>query len=344
MVARPRAGGGGIVLFVAAIIAAGVAVGFFVRLMPVEATQEARQIDQLFSAMLGIATTIFLLVEGMLVYSAFRFRRRKGDSDDGPPIHGSTRLEIAWTIVPALVAIWLGVYSYQILAVIQAPRPEALTVEVTARQFQWQFRYPENGVVSPHLHVPRGQAVRLRLRSEDVIHSFWVPAFRVKQDALPQRDLDVYFTAHTNGEYPVVCAELCGAGHARMGLTSVVIVEEQADFEVWIAQQAGAKPDDPRIELFNVAYGCNACHALQAARATGQIGPDLNGIGARAAARVEGLAAEEYIRQSILEPNAFIAPECPQGACAAGVMPQDFDTRMAPGDLDAIVSLLLEQQ
>jgi cytochrome c oxidase subunit 2 len=331
-------------LFAVAIIGAGVAVGLFARLMPAEASVEAGQVDVLFNSMLGIAATIFLLVEGVLLYSAFRFRRKRGEQGDGPPIHGSNRLEVAWTIVPAIIVIWLGVYSYQVLDQLQSPRPDAMVVEVTARQFQWQFRYPDTGVISNDLHVPQGQAVRLKLKSEDVIHSFWVPAFRIKQDAMPLRDTVTFFTANAVGEYPVVCAELCGAGHGAMGLSSHVVVQSPADFEAWMTEQAGAAPGDPRVALFSVTYGCGACHALSAANAAGQIGPNLDGIGTRAASRVAGLSAEEYLRQSILEPNAFISPDCPNGACQPGIMPQDFHTRMPPADLDALVSLLAEQK
>jgi cytochrome c oxidase subunit 2 len=338
-----RTAGLAAVIFALVIIASGVAVGFFVRLMPQAASTEAGQIDILYSSMLGIAAAIFLLVEGLLIFAAFRFRRKPGDDTDGPPVHGSNRLELAWTVVPAVIVIWLGVYSYQVLTELQTPRPNAMLVEVTARQFQWQFRYPDTGVISNDLYVPQGQAVRLKLHSEDVIHSFWVPAFRIKQDAMPLRDTETFFTASALGEFPIVCAELCGAGHAQMGLTNRVIVQSPADFDAWMAEQAGAQPGDPAVALFNTTYACGSCHALDAANAAGQIGPDLNGIGARAAGRVPGLSAEDYLRQSILEPNVFLAPECPTGACAPGLMPQDFATRMPPPDLDALVAFLLQQ-
>jgi cytochrome c oxidase subunit 2 len=340
-----RAAGPGAAIFALVILITGIVVGRYVPLMPVAASSQAEQVDLLFNTMLGIAVVIFLLVEGALVYSVFRYRRKKGEAGDGVPIHGSNRLEFAWTVIPALIVLWLGAYSYQILAQIRTPPLDPLTVEVTSRQFQWEFHYPEAGITSNDLHVPDGKAIQLKIKSEDVIHSFWVPAFRVKQDAFPMRETEIYFTANIPGEYRVVCAELCGVGHAKMGLTSYVVVQSQLDFDAWIADQqaAAGKPPDP-VALFT-KYGCVTCHTLTAAGATGLIGPDLNGIGTNAGTRVPGLSAEDYIRQSILSPNAFIAPKCPSGPCPSpSLMPLDFAERMPKSHLDALVNILLQQK
>jgi cytochrome c oxidase subunit 2 len=339
-----RAAGPGAAVFALVILIAGVFVGLLVRLMPVEASGRAGQVDLLFHTMLGFAASIFLLVEGILVFLAFRFRRKKGEDGDGVPLHGSNRLEVAWTIMPSLIVLWLGIYSYQILTQIETPPSDALTVEVISRQFQWEFRYPEFDITSPDLYLPQDKPVRLKITSADVIHAFWVPAFRVKQDAVPRHEAEVFFTANKAGKYRVVCAELCGAGHARMGLISYVVVQSQSEFDKWVADQLAAAggPPDP-LALF-AKYGCNACHTLTAAGATGLVGPSLDGIGTRAETRVSGQSAEDYVRESILNPNAFLVPECPAGACQPGVMPQDFGTRMPQSHLDALVKFLLEQK
>jgi cytochrome c oxidase subunit 2 len=341
---KHRTAGPGAAMFALVILLAGVLIGRYVRLTPAEASIRAGQVDLLFNTMLGIAAAIFLLVEGILVVAAIRYRRKKGDDGDGLPIHGSHRLEIAWTLVPTLIVLWLGVYSYQIFAQIRTPPQDAMTVEVISRQFQWEFRYPEAHIIANDLYLPEGQAVRLRIRSEDVLHSFWVPEFRVKQDAIPMRETEVYFTPHAVGRYRVVCAELCGVGHARMGLISHVVVQSRTDFDAWVAEQqaAAGRPPDP-VTLF-ARYGCNACHALAVAGAEGQVGPSLDGIGTLAATRLPGVPAEAYIRQSILDPDAFIAPECPTGPCPAGVMPRDFAVRLPPPHLDALVNFLLQQR
>lgn len=231
-----RAAGPGAAIFTLVVLGAGVLVGSTVNLTPPLASMQSVMVDGLFNTMLGIAAAIFLLVEGVLLYAVLRFRRRPGHEGEGVPIHGSNRLEVAWTVIPALIVFWLAVYSSQILVQLHRVPADALLVQVTARQFNWEFEYPQYGVRSPELHVVEAQPVSLELHSTDVIHSFWVPAFRIKQDALPGMTTRTTFTARMPGRYPVVCAELCGAGHAIMH--SAVIVHDRADFEAWL-QEAG---------------------------------------------------------------------------------------------------------
>ncbi len=232
-----RSAGPGAALFTLLVLAAGILVGRYVDLMPMSATLEAAVIDRLFSIMLGIAFAIFLLVEGVLLYAVLRFRRRKGHEGEGVPIHGSNRLELAWTFIPALIVFWLSAVSAQVIFRLDAQPEDALQVRVVARQFSWQFEYPKYGVSSDQLNLPIDVPVELELISMDVIHSFWVPAFRLKQDALPMRETRLIFTASAVGEYSVVCAELCGAGHALM-LTRVVVQESEA-FATWLAEGSG---------------------------------------------------------------------------------------------------------
>lgn len=232
-----RSAGPGAALFTLLVLAAGILVGRYVDLMPSAATFEAAVVDRLFSIMLGIAFAVFLLVEGVLLYAVLRFRRRKGEEGEGVPIHGSNRLELAWTFIPALIVFWLASVSAQVIFRLDAQPQDALQVRVVARQFSWQFEYPDRGVTSAELNVPIGVPVVLNLISMDVIHSFWVPAFRLKEDALPMRETRVNFTASAVGKYPVVCAELCGAGHALM--LSRVVVQEPEAFATWLAEGSG---------------------------------------------------------------------------------------------------------
>lgn len=227
-----RAAGPGAAIFTLLVLGAGILVGSTVKLTPPLASTQSLLVDGLFNTMLGIAAAIFLLVEGVLLYAVLRFRRRPERTGEGIPIHGSNRLEFAWTFIPALIVFWLAVYSSQIIVQLHETPADSLVVQVTARQFSWQFDYPEYGIRSTELHVPAGRPVALELTSLDVIHSFWVPAFRIKQDALPERTTRTTFTARMEGHFPVVCAELCGAGHAVM--RSVVIVHQPADFEAWL--------------------------------------------------------------------------------------------------------------
>ncbi len=232
-----RTAGPGAALFTLLVLGAGILVGRYVNLMPPAATVEAVIVDRLFSTMLGIAFAIFVLVEGVLLYAVLRFRRRSGHEGEGVPIHGSNRLELAWTFIPALIVFWLSAVSGQVIFRLDAPPDDALRVRVVAQQFTWQFEYPEYGITSTELNVPVDVPVELEVISRDVIHSFWVPAFRLKEDALPMRETHMTFTASTVGEYPVVCAELCGAGHAIM--RTQVHVQTQEEFAGWLAEAGG---------------------------------------------------------------------------------------------------------
>ncbi len=197
---------------------------------------QAEMVDGLYRSMLGIAASIFLLVEGGLVYAVIKFRRSPTRQGEGEPIYENSQLEVAWTLIPALIVIWLAIHSAQILVKLHQTPADSLAVHVTAQQFSWQFEYPQYGIRSSELHVAEGMPVALELSSVDVIHSFWVPAFRIKQDAFPGRTTSTTFTAVLTGQFPVVCAELCGPGHSIM--RSQVVVHDRAGFESWL-QEAG---------------------------------------------------------------------------------------------------------
>ena len=327
-------------------VVAGIAVGITNPFLSDAASTQGTLIDDLFSVTLGIATTVFVIVQGLLLYSIIRFGREPDDDTDALPIRGNTRLEILWTAVPAIIVVFIGLFSYRVLAEIERPRADELVVEVTALQYAWQFYYPDQDLKADELHIPVDRQVRLKLRSKDVIHSFWVPDFRMKKDAMPDRVTETFITGDKLGTYPIVCAELCGAGHAVM--RSQVVVESDADFQEWLASQGGAVQQaaqaaaaDPLVagkQAFNT-YACNACHALADAGAAGQIGPKLDGIGSRAGTAVAGQSAEEYLRTSILKPNAFGVSGYP-----ANVMPQDYGLRMSDTDLAALVAYMLAQK
>lgn len=322
-------------------VVAGLVVGINNPLLSRSAAREGSQIDQLFSLTLGIATVVFVIVQGFLVYSIVRFGRQPGDETDGPPVRGNTKLEFFWTLIPALTIFFVGFMSYGTLANIERPAQDALVVEVKAFQFAWQFYYPDQDITATELHVPIDRQIHLKLRSNDVVHSFWVPAMRVKKDAMPDRVTETFITATEPGSYPIVCTELCGAGHAVM--RSQLVVTSDADFRAWLAGQqkaataAAGSPADPLAkgrQVFN-ASGCNACHALKDANAAGAIGPKLDGIGTTAATLEPGKSAEEYLRASIVKPNEYVVEGFP-----ANVMPQDYGQRIAAQDLDALVQYL----
>jgi cytochrome c oxidase subunit 2 len=258
-------------------------------LMPVEASADAVLVDGLFDTMMIVGTGIFLLVEGILVICLFKFRRREGDTTDGPPIAGNIPLEILWTAIPVVIVLVIGVYSFEIYRIEGGFDPEAadqspvqvamvtdgmtaplvpappvhhhqhlalgvgatpdrletapdLTVNVLGMQYAWIFTYPDSGVTTGELHVPADKDVKLVIKAQDVLHAFWLPQFRLKQDAIPGQDAELRFTPKRVGEYPIVCAELCGPYHGAMG--SKLYVQEPDDYDKWLQEQVASQIDN----------------------------------------------------------------------------------------------------
>ncbi|WP_287128649.1 cytochrome c oxidase subunit II [Candidatus Cyanaurora vandensis] len=246
-------------LFGVAIILISIWYGGNSGLLPVEGSEESRMIDSLFRTMLIIATAIFLFVQGLLVYSLFKFRQKPGDTTDGPPIHGSIPLEVLWTAIPTALVLYVSILSYDVsgkLAVggsgglgcsvdcplveqVANPTGKELIVDVIAQQYGWTFQYSGYSTEVGEMHIPAGREVIVNLKSKDVLHAFWVPAFRVKQDIIPGRITRLKFTATKTGEYPLRCAELCGAYHGIMN--SVVYVDEPKAFEAWVNKELAVK-------------------------------------------------------------------------------------------------------
>lgn len=312
-------------------------------ILPQQASAEAVKVDELFTTLLLLGGAVFLLVHGLLIYSIFRFRKKADDTTDGPPIHGNVTLEIVWTIIPSIIVIFLAIISYDVWVTNTAPKEnenmvngETVPIHATGLRFAWSFTYdtPEvdiNGepitITSDILNVYAGQNVNISMTTPDVIHSFWIPAMRVKQDLLPGRTTEIRFTpiAPEEGfqyedefggaynEYRVVCTELCGGGHGQMFTFVRVYETEEAYLQGFYEPTVASlvePPEDPVLlgeqVLSSGAYPCANCHVLDAQGWAGLTGPTLNGIGSRAARRVSGLAAEEYIMQSIRQPNAHI--------------------------------------
>jgi cytochrome c oxidase subunit 2 len=213
----------------------------------VQASAEADNIDRLLDIAIVLSSFVFSVVMVMLGYCILRWRAKPGDESDGEPIHGNTRLEIAWTAIPTVIVAFLGVISWIELDNIEAKEPDRLKVTVTAQQFAWDFAYEEAGVASDEMHVPVGRQLDLELRALDVLHSFWVPEWRIKRDLVPGApgasiDDDVVVTPDKEGEFSVICTEFCGTGHATMRVK--VVVESEAEFEKWLSEQDPIPPED----------------------------------------------------------------------------------------------------
>ena len=252
-----------------ALVLGGLWIGQTINLLPIDASVNAPIYDELFKVLFTIGIILFVGITGLLIFSLIRFRRRSDQIGDGVAIEGNLPLEIFWTAVPAIVVLFVGLYSYDIydrmggmvplahdhMGGMQEERvwggissgsvgseiiPDVLPIEVTAMQFAFLFHYPDGDITAGELHVPADRPVTLRMESKDVIHAFWVPEFRLKQDIIPGQPTQLSFTATRPGRYPIVCAELCGPYHG--GMRSTVVVDEADEWQTWFSSNAKPSP------------------------------------------------------------------------------------------------------
>ena len=356
--------------------AIGIPVALAVPWFPSDASRQAHNIHTLYDVLLIASVPVFVLVETVVLFSVWKFRMRPGQEEmDGPPIHGNTRLEVVWTAVPAILIVALCTYAYTVLRSNENSKSNEMTVNVTARQFAFEFSYPTGPgkqVVSPVLYLPEGRPVVFKLHALDVIHSFFVPNFSEKLDAVPGITTTVRVTPTRLGSYPVECTELCGAGHSLMRAAVRVVSPET--FQKWLSSQKpngpppvgtpppnAAQPGVPGAAsaaassssssssgsstasqtsaaagkaVFTGSAGCGSCHTLAAAGTTGTVGPNL-GTSIVPDAKKAGMPVKAFIMDSILKPNSFIAP-----GYGPNVMPQTFAQTLTPTQVQALVNFI----
>jgi cytochrome c oxidase subunit 2 len=280
-------------------------------------------IDSLFRTIFWWALGVFVVVEAALLYVLFRYRERPG-AGEPKHVHGSTLLELAWTLAPAVVLVFIAVPTIQTIFKTDGTAPDgALEIEVIGHQWWWEFRYPEYGITTANeMHVPQGRPVALLMTSADVIHSFWVPKLGGKRDLMPRRTTRLAFTPDSVGDFYGQCAEFCGASHANMRFR--VMVDGAAEFEAWVRQEQAPPVSTDSLtdlarqgaELFaNPAKTCMACHMVQGITA-GVLGPNLTHVGSRStiAAGIlpnteEGLA--RWLRDPVGEKPGSLMPKPP---------------------------------
>jgi cytochrome c oxidase subunit 2 len=220
-----------------------------------DASEQRNPIDTLFDVMIVLSSFVFSIVVVMLAYAVWKFRARPGDEGDGEPIHGNTKLEIAWTLIPTIIVLFGAGYSWVVLNDIEAEASDAMPLNVIGQQYKWTFEYPEvqtgesdgqpTFLTSDELHVPVDRQLEVRMEALDVIHSFWVPEWGIKRDAVPsgaggdEIDNEFVVTPDEEGNYSLICTELCGIGHATMRAS--VVVESQAEFDRWVSEQRRAQ-------------------------------------------------------------------------------------------------------
>jgi cytochrome c oxidase subunit 2 len=331
----------------------GIALGLVIDWFPTQGSTQAEKIDTFWDVLIICSVPVFVLVTTVVLYAALEFRVRPGEEHlDGPPIHGNTRLEVVWTAVPAIMLVALCSYAYIVLHDIEKAPAKALGAErqvtVNGQQFTWTFDYNEGGkkFSSAQLYVPEGRSVKFNVRTRDVLHDFWVPAWRMKIDAVPGITTNYRVTPNRLGTWPVVCAELCGLGHAFMRQTAHVV--SQAQFDQWVtkmttraatpAPAAGGSGQPAAVdakalftqgETTSGATACGGCHKLADAGTNGGVGPDLDTV-------LKGKDAA-FIKQSIENPNAEIAK-----GFNANIMPDNYGKLLSPAEIDGLVKYLEE--
>jgi cytochrome c oxidase subunit 2 len=320
------------------VVAGGIAAAVAVLLpwLPTPASREAGRIDFVIWFVIVICIVIFAIVAAVLTYSIVRFRVPPDDESDGPPIHGHTGLEIVWTIVPTLLVTSIAIVSAVVLSQNDAQGSDVLHVDVTAQQFAWTFSYPDaHNLTISELRLPKDRSVLLTLHAKDVIHSFWVPEFGQKQDTVPGLTTTLHITPDRLGTFPVICTELCGLGHALMRSQAVVMTP--AAFDAWLRKQGQAQSSGNAAVSGKAVFddnACGSCHTLAAAGATGKVGPDLDKLPQEA--QQAGTPLETFVRESITDPNKYVAPGFPQN-----VMPPTYGSSLSKAQLDALVQYLV---
>ena len=306
-------------------------------LMPIQASTQAVTIAQLFNVELMIISFLFSLIIVFLVYSIVVFRRKSGDEEEGRHITGSTPLEITWTIIPLITVLYISYLGSQNLAEILRKDPQALEIKVTAGQWYWSFEYPAYGLTSNQLYVPVNQQIHLTMTSKDVIHSFWVPEFRVKQDVRPGANLvkELRINPIKLGTYPILCNQLCGGAHAYM--TSKVNVLTSQDFQTWVSSQMAASTANPadRGQKLATTSGCVGCHSVDGKNSIGPTWAKLFGSTVHLADGSSVTADAAYIKTSIVDPNAQIVKGFPQG-----VMPGSYKTQFNDQQLNDLIAYI----
>jgi cytochrome c oxidase subunit II len=302
-------------------------VALFIPWLPELGSEQGKRIDDVYTLTTIICLVIFAVVAAWLLYSIVKFRARPDDDEDGKPIHGHTGLEAFWTAVPAALVTVIAIYSGIVLVKNEDLPANYRVVEVKAQQFAWSFTYPDLGITTGVLRLPENQIAQLKMESDDVIHSFWVPQWRVKQDVVPGTVQTIVVTPTKRGTFPLICTELCGLGHSVMRTSAVVLTK--ADFDSWVQEQKRASTAGGGSEGKQVFAnaGCGACHTLADAGSTAQVGPELDKV-------LPELTADQ-VRESIVDPNAVITP-----GYQGGVMPQDFGQQLTAKQLDALVTYL----
>ena len=271
-------------------------------LFPQQASVQAGQVDAIYFFMVAVTAFFSLLIAGLIVAFAFKYRRRH-DNEVGVAIHGSLALELLWTIIPFVICMGMFAWGAKVFFDLYRVPAGAMEVFVVGKQWMWKVQHMDGKREINELHVPVGRPVKLIMGSEDVLHSYYIPAFRVKADVIPGRYNTMWFTATTPGTYHLFCAEYCGTKHS--GMIGSVIAMEPSEYQAWLdGGKSEDSPVDAGAKLFT-ANGCITCHREDS---QGR-GPILNNVFGHEVELTDGrkvIADEAYLRESIMLPQAKV--------------------------------------
>ena len=271
-------------------------------LFPQQASAQAGQVDAIYFFMVAVTAFFSILIAGLIVLFSVRYRRRHRD-EVGYAIHGSLALELLWTIVPFFVVMGMFVWGARVFFELYRPPAGAMEVYVVGKQWMWKVQHMEGQREINELHVPVGRPVKLIMGSEDVLHSYFIPAFRVKADVIPGRYNVLWFTATKAGTYHLFCAEYCGTKHS--GMVGSIVAMEPTDFQNWLAGGGVSEsPVEAGAKLFQ-DLACNTCH-MEGSQGRGPVLTNLFGQPVELQNGTTVLADEAYIRESIVNPQAKI--------------------------------------
>jgi cytochrome c oxidase subunit II len=266
------------------------------------ASTTAQRVDLLFLFLIGVCGAVGLLVAVLLIYFSVRYRRRPGDTGNPPALQPAYGLELFWTLSPLPIFMVMFAWGGEVYLSAYSPPPDATPIYVVAKQWMWKFQHPEGQREIDRLHVPVGRPVKLLLISEDVIHSFFVPAFRIHMDVLPLRYTSVWFQATRPGSYHLFCSQFCGTNHA--GMVGQVIALQPAEYQQWLDSRAEGSLALRGRQVF-LKYRCLSCHSS----GPGARAPILENLFGSIVALQDGkteVADHDYVRNSILHPSAQI--------------------------------------
>jgi cytochrome c oxidase subunit II len=273
-------------------------------IFPPRVSANAGEVDALYGFLLVVAGVMTALIFLAIAYFATKYRRRSPD-DRPSAIHGSIPLEVTWSVIPFLIMLVMFVWGTKLyFQNYTLPPPDALNIYVVGKQWMWKVQYPGGQREINELHIPVGRPVKLTLASEDVIHSFYIPAFRMKHDVVPGSYQFYWVEARQTGRFHIFCAEYCGTNHSKM--TGWVTVMQPADYESWLASENTVSTLETHGERLFEQYGCATCHVVNAQGRS----PSLRNVFGGPVTLDDGrtvTADETYLRESILDPNAKIA-------------------------------------